>query len=55
MARSEARDYVSMECSVCGNRNYRTEKRVKGQTARVDIRKYCPSCRKHELHKDKKK
>ena len=55
MARSEAREYVSMECTVCGSRNYRTQERAKGQTYKVDVRKYCPRCRKHELHKEKKK
>jgi len=55
MARSEAREYVSLECSVCGRRNYRTQKRAKGQTYKVDKQKYCPGCRKHELHKEKKK
>ena len=55
MARSEAREYVSLECSACGDRNYRTQKRAKGQTYKVDLQKYCPRCRRHELHKEKKK
>ena len=55
MARSEAREYVSMECSACGSRNYRTQKRAKGQTYKVEVQKYCARCRRHELHKEKKK
>jgi large subunit ribosomal protein L33 len=55
MARSEAREYVSMECTACGSRNYRTQKRAKGQTYKVEVQKFCSRCRRHELHKEKKK
>jgi large subunit ribosomal protein L33 len=55
MAKADARDYVSLECEVCGNRNYRTSKKIKGSTYKVNIKKYCRHCRKHTLHKEKKK
>ena len=54
MARSEAREYVSMECTACGDRNYRTQKRAKGQTYKVEVQKYCPRCRRHTLHREAK-
>ena len=55
MAKADARDYVSMECTVCGNRNYRASKRIKGATYKLNLKKYCRYCRKHEPHKEKRK
>ena len=49
-----ARDFVSLECPECGNRNYRTSKQLRG-TPKLELAKYCPSCRKHTKHKEKKK
>ena len=55
MAKAGARDYVSLECEECGSRNYRTSKRIKGSTYKVNIKKFCRNCRKHVLHKEKRK
>ncbi|MFC1706895.1 50S ribosomal protein L33 [Planctomycetota bacterium] len=49
-----ARDYVSLECPECGNRNYRTSKQLRG-TPKLNLSKYCSTCRKHVPHKEKKK
>ncbi|GIW71415.1 MAG: hypothetical protein KatS3mg102_0957 [Planctomycetota bacterium] len=48
------RDYVVMQCSVCGHRNYRTPKQLRG-TAKLELRKYCKWCRMHQVHKERKK
>ncbi len=53
--KAQAREHVFLECSVCGNRNYRTSKRTKGGTAKLELKKYCRFERKHTLHKEKKK
>jgi large subunit ribosomal protein L33 len=45
--------YVFLECSECGNRNYTTHKRLKA-TYKLEKSKYCPFCRKHVKHKEKK-
>ena len=55
MAKADARDYVSLECEVCGNRNYRTSKKLKGATYKLRLKKYCRYCRSHALHKEKRK
>ena len=52
---SDNRDFVSLECEECGNRNYRTEKRVKGQVPKLALKKYCRHCRAHRPHKERKK
>jgi len=44
---------VSLVCSVCSSRNYKTTRRPekKGQ---LELRKFCPSCNKHTVHKESK-
>ena len=40
--------------SECKEENYREEKNVKNTTDRLEMNKYCPRCRKHTVHKEKK-
>jgi large subunit ribosomal protein L33 len=54
MAKSTNRERVSLECPECSNRNYRLSRKTKG-TYKLDLKKYCPTCRKHVEHKEKKK
>jgi large subunit ribosomal protein L33 len=53
-AKKGARDYVAMECPTCGNRNYRTSKNTRNQS-KLELRKFCNTCRQHTAHKEKKK
>mgnify|MGYP006300784649 CR=1 FL=1 len=60
MAKKSARLYVSLECTVCKNRNYRTSKQTKPraakkQVSKLNLSKYCNTCRKHTKHNEKKK
>jgi large subunit ribosomal protein L33 len=48
------RDIITMQCPDCKNRNYSTTKNKKKTTERLELRKYCPSCRKHTSHKETK-
>jgi large subunit ribosomal protein L33 len=41
-------------CSECKNENYYTDKNKKTTPERMEIKKYCPTCRKHTIHKEKK-
>ncbi|OQB06006.1 MAG: 50S ribosomal protein L33 [bacterium ADurb.Bin212] len=52
----DAREIVTLECSVCKERNHHTEKRLKGQDVikRIELKKYCPKCNKQTLHKETK-
>jgi large subunit ribosomal protein L33 len=45
--------FVFLECTECSNRNYTTHKRLKA-TYKLEKKKYCPFCRKHVSHKEKK-
>ncbi|MBQ6492886.1 MAG: 50S ribosomal protein L33 [Erysipelotrichaceae bacterium] len=44
---------VILTCTVCLSRNYTTEK-SKNNTKRIELRKYCPKCNTHTLHKETK-
>ena len=48
------REYVSLECTECGNRNYRTQIDSRAQK-KLELKKYCKFDRKRTLHKEKKK
>ena len=52
----DARELVTLECETCKNRNYHTEKRVKGQDVikRLEFKKYCKVCKKNTVHKESK-
>ena len=41
-------------CTDCGERNYRVQKETRG-AERLELKKYCPRTRKHEVHKESRK
>lgn len=48
------REYVWLECTETGMRNYRVVKETRG-TERLELMRYCPRLRKHTLHKESRK
>jgi large subunit ribosomal protein L33 len=55
MAKSKAREYVWLQCTDCGELNYRTEVRVTGGSPKLVLKKFCPRTRVHTEHKLKRK
>jgi large subunit ribosomal protein L33 len=53
--KGQAREFVTLECSTCNRRNYRTSKRTKGGAARLELAKFCKWCRLHTKHVEKRK
>jgi large subunit ribosomal protein L33 len=52
---SKERDFrVKLECKDCKRVNYYTHKNKKVIKDRLELKKYCPSCRKHTMHKETK-
>ncbi len=45
---------IGMACSDCKERNYHTSKNKKNDTQRLELRKFCPRCRKHTQHRETK-
>ncbi|MEK7448632.1 MAG: 50S ribosomal protein L33 [Planctomycetota bacterium] len=48
------REWLFLECTKCKNRYYRTSKNNK-KPEKLELKKFCPVCREHTPHKEKKK
>lgn len=48
------RDIIHLQCTTCKRKNYSTTKNKKKQQGKLEVKKYCPFCRKHEPHKEVK-
>ncbi len=56
--KAHAREYVWLQCSECGDLNYRTSINIKGgidEKIKEGLKKYSPRLRRHTLHKIKRK
>ncbi len=54
MAAKENRIIITLACTACRARNYTTSKNRQKHQERLELRKYCPSCRKHIPHREGK-
>ena len=48
------RDIISLACTECKRRNYSTTRNKKKSSERLELKKYCPWCRTHTVHKESK-
>ena len=48
------RDIITMSCTDCKNKNYTTTKNKKTTPDKLELKKFCPTCRKHTAHKESK-
>ncbi|MBI5097052.1 MAG: 50S ribosomal protein L33 [Nitrospirota bacterium] len=48
------RDIITLACTDCKNRNYSTTKNKRNTQDKLELKKFCPSCRKHTAHKEVK-
>ena len=48
------REIITMECTECKNRNYTTKKNTKNDRDRLELKKHCPTCQSHTVHKETK-
>jgi large subunit ribosomal protein L33 len=48
------RDIVALACGECKRRNYSTTRNKKKSSDRLELKKYCPWCRRHTVHKEVK-
>ncbi len=46
------RERITLQCTVCKEQNYRTEKNKKNDPDRMEIKKFCRRCQKHTIHKE---
>ena len=50
----ENREMVWLQCTETGDLNYRTELKVVGGAPKIELKKFCPFCRKHQAHRETK-
>ena len=51
---AENRPVIQLACTECKERTYSTTKNKKNDPNRIELRKYCPRCHKHTLHREAK-
>ncbi|MBQ2640069.1 MAG: 50S ribosomal protein L33 [Bacilli bacterium] len=54
MAKAGNRQGKTLVCEECKEGNYRVSKNIKNTTDRLELNRYCPRCKKHTVHKEKK-
>jgi large subunit ribosomal protein L33 len=47
------RERISLACTECETRNYRTTRKP-DQKGQITLKKYCPTCKRHTVHKETK-
>jgi large subunit ribosomal protein L33 len=52
MAKKEDRLVIHMACTSCRQRNYTSEKNKRNDADRIELRKFCPRCRSHQVHRE---
>jgi len=55
MAKKGSRVLIGLICEVCQKQNYITEKNKINTQISFKLKKYCNKCKKHTIHKEKKK
>lgn len=43
---------ITLECTECKNRNYRTTKNQRNDPDRLELRKFCKTCGRQTLHRE---
>jgi large subunit ribosomal protein L33 len=46
------RHYITLACTECRERTYTTKKNRRNDADRLELRKYCPRCRRHQPHRE---
>jgi large subunit ribosomal protein L33 len=46
------RTHITLACEHCEDRSYHTQKNKRNTTDRLELRKYCPRCKSHQLYRE---
>ena len=50
--RGDARMVITLGCTECRERTYTSSKNRRNDPSRIELRKFCPRCRNHVLHRE---
>jgi large subunit ribosomal protein L33 len=54
MAKKAVRLVITLACTECKEQNYISSKNRRNDPSRMELKKHCPRCRKHTLHRETK-
>jgi len=43
---------ITLACGQCHERNYNTQKNKVSDPRRIELKKFCPRCRGHQVHRE---
>ena len=46
------REIITFQCTECKRKNYSKTKNKKTSTERIELKKFCAACRKHQVHRE---
>ena len=52
VAKSDVRPKITLACQECKHRNYITKKNRRNDPDRLEMKKHCPTCNAHTVHKE---
>jgi large subunit ribosomal protein L33 len=52
MAANDVRPKITLACTECKDRNYITKKNRRNDPDRMELKKFCPKCRTHRMHRE---
>ncbi|MDO8488128.1 MAG: 50S ribosomal protein L33 [bacterium] len=55
MAKKGNRQMMALVCTVCKSQNYLMERNKVNVPDKLDFKKFCSTCRKHQVHKETSK
>ncbi len=47
--------FIKFQCSVCKKTNYFIKKTKATAEKKLELKKFCPACKKHTMHKESRK
>ena len=50
--KKDIRPVITFACTECKERNYTSEKNRKNDPNRLELKKFCPRCRDHQVHRE---
>ena len=54
MAKKDVRMVIYLACTDCKERNYTSQKNKRNDPGRIELKKFCPRCRRHTIHREAK-
>ena len=51
-SKTDVRPKITLACQECKHRNYITKKNRRNDPDRLEMKKFCPNCNTHQVHRE---